>query len=158
MNIFYTNTNPNIAAQDHCDRHVVKMIVECAQLLSTAHHVIDGIYARPDLYRITHKNHPSAVWVRQSAEHYGYVSDLLMALGDEYTHRYGKVHKTMREVAPALILPPHGLAMNDGWTPPPQCMPDEYKRSNPVDAYREYIRSAKRHFAKWTNRAAPHWF
>ena len=158
MNIFYTNTNPAYAAQEHCDKHVVKMIVEYAQLLSTAHHVIDGDAARPDLYRTTHKNHPSAVWVRQSVEHYGYVRDLLLALGEEYTRRYGKVHKTMRDIAPALILPPHGMAMNDGWTNPPQCMPDEYKRPSTVAAYRAYIRGAKRHFAKWTNRTAPSWF
>ena len=158
MNIFYLDTNPINAAQQHCDKHVVKMIVEYAQLLSTAHHVIDGDAARPDIYRVTHKNHPSAVWVRQSVEHYGYVRDLLMALGEEYTRRYGRVHKTMREVAPALILPPHGMALNDGWTPPPQCMPEEYHRAHPVQAYRAYYRGDKARFARWTNADIPHWW
>lgn len=158
MNIFYTNRDPNTAAREHCDKHVVKMIVEYAQLLSTAHHVIDGDAARPGIYRVTHKNHPSAVWVRQSAEHYGYVSTLLEALGEEYFHRYGRVHKTMREVAPALILQPENMPMDGGWIDPPQCMPDEYKRPSVVAAYRAYVAGAKRHFAKWTNRTAPSWF
>lgn len=159
MNIFYTNRDPNTAAREHCDKHVVKMIIEYAQLLSTAHHVIDGDAARPGIYRVTHRNHPSAVWVRQSAEHYGYVYTLLEALGEEYFHRYGRVHKTMREVAPALILQPENMPMNGGWVDPPQCMPDEYKRpGNVVEAYRTYIAGAKRHFAKWTNRTAPRWF
>jgi len=158
MNIFYTHRLPHKCAQEHCDKHVVKMILEYAQLLSTAHHVIDGIYARPDIYAKTHTNHPSAVWVRQSVEHYGYVRDLMMALGDEYFHRYGKVHKTIREVAPALMLPPYGMAMNDGWTQPPQCMPDEYKSQITEVSYQRYIRYEKGHFAKWTNREAPSWF
>ena len=158
MNIFYTSSSPRIAAQEHCDKHVVKMIIEYAQLLSTAHHVIDGDSARSDIYRVTHKNHPSAVWVRESVEHYGYVVSLLEELGNEYTHRYGKTHKTIREVLPALLLPPKRMPMDGGWTPPPQCMPDEYKRPLVTAAYRNYIRSAKRPFAKWTNRQAPAWF
>ena len=114
--------------------------------------------ARPGIYAKTHTNHPSAIWVRQSVEHYGYVRDLLMALGAEYTWRYGKVHKTMREVAPALMLPPKNMPMNGGWVEPPQCMPDEFKQAKATDGYKAYIRGAKRHFAKWTRRQAPVWF
>lgn len=158
MNIFYTNPDPIECARDHCDKHVVKMIIEYAQLLSTAHHVIDEHEARQDIYRVTHKNHPSAVWVRQSVEHYGFVSDLLAALGEEYTYRYGKVHKTMREVAPKLTLPPKRMPLNGGWTPPPQCMPDEYKCTDAVEAYRSFYRGSKAAFAKWTKRIPPIWF
>lgn len=42
MNIFTTNDCPIISAQEMCDKHVVKMIVEYAQLMSTAHRVLDG--------------------------------------------------------------------------------------------------------------------
>ena len=159
LNIFFLSPNPKRCAAQHCDKHVVKMIIEYAQLLSTAHHVIDGDAARSDIYRVTHKNHPSAVWVRQSAEHYGYVKDLLVELCGEYTRRYGKVHKTERTVLPALLLPPKNMPMNGGWTNPPQCMPDEYKAATTVQAYRTYYRSAKAHFAKWSApAAAPAWF
>ena len=92
MNIFYTHHLPSECARDHCDKHVLKMTIEYAQLLSSAHHVIDGDNARDGIYRLTHKNHPSAVWVRQSVEHYGFVRDLLFRLGGEYYHRYGKSH------------------------------------------------------------------
>ena len=159
MNIFFLSLNPRRCAAQHCDKHVVKMIIEYAQLLSTAHHVIDGDAARSDIYRVTHKNHPSAVWVRQSAEHYGYVKDLLVELCSEYTRRYGKVHKTERTVLPALLLPPKNMPMNGGWSNPPQCMPDEYKAATTVQAYRTYYRSTKAHFAKWSApAAAPAWF
>ena len=42
MNIFYLHENPEICAEYHCDKHVVKMILETAQMLSTAHRIIDG--------------------------------------------------------------------------------------------------------------------
>jgi len=158
MNIFYTHHLPSECARDHCDKHLVKMVLETAQLLSTAHHVIDGVDARPNIYAKTHTNHPSALWVRQSMEHYGWTRDLLQALGEEYTHRYGKNHKTIREVLPALILPPKGMPMDGGWTPPPQCMPDEYKTQATEVAYQRYIRNVKGHFCKWTKRVPPSWF
>ena len=68
MNIFYLDRNPIVAAQMMCDKHVVKMILESAQMLSTAHRVLDGdTYADlVGLYKIAHKNHPSSVWVRSS--------------------------------------------------------------------------------------------
>lgn len=160
MNIFYTAARPDICAREHCDKHVCKMIIEYAQLLSTAHHVIDGEAAQSlGIYRVTHRNHPSSLWVRQSVEHYGYVRDLLVSLSDEYSHRYdNKVHKTARTVLPALLLPPKGMPMAGGWTLPPQCMPEEYQGPDTVQAYRRYICGAKGHFAKWTKRPTPSWF
>jgi hypothetical protein len=156
MNIFYLSRNPVECSQQHNDKHCIKMILEYAQLLSTAHHLIDG--TTDGIYKPTHKNHPSAVWVRQSVEHYGYVRDLLVALCDEYTHRYGKVHKTERTVLPQLLLPPKNMPLNGGWTLPPQCMPPEYKAPCTIQAYRTYYSEAKAHFSKWTNRKAPDWF
>lgn len=60
MNIFRLDNDPISAAIYQCDKHVVKMCLETAQLLSTTHRVLDGEEASPVLYKATHKNHPSA--------------------------------------------------------------------------------------------------
>ena len=145
MNIFYLDRNPILAADRQCDRHVVKMILETAQLLSTAHHELDG---ESPAYKPTHKNHPSAVWVRASADHYLWAFEHMMALGDEYTRRYGKVHKTIAEKAEALAPLPKNIP-DAGFIDPPQCMPDECKHYDTVTAYRNYY-AAKA--AEWATR------
>ena len=112
MNIFYLDNDPKICAQMHVDKHCIKMILEYAQLLSTAHRILDGTvsiglgktgrkqtrYVLPDdresvLYSATHLNHPSAVWCRQSAMNYHWLYTLLVECCKEYTYRYGKIHK-----------------------------------------------------------------
>jgi len=158
------------------DRHVVKMLVESAQLLSTAHRLLDGVqyngtsksgrkakrWYLPDaretiLYSASHINHPSAVWVRQSVENYSWLVDHLFALGNEYTYRYGKKHSTIEKLGYTIQSPPFNLK-NWDWTPMPCCMPDEYKISNnPVENYREYYRKAKLDLHKWKNRDVPSW-
>ena len=135
MNIFYLSRDPHEAAKLQCDRHVVKMILETAQLLSTAHVELDGEQVA---YKATHKNHPSAVWVRSSANAYIWAWHHLKALGREYERRYKKVHKTIREHFRALQRPPGALQSLSGFTDPPQCMPDECKSSDAVVAYQTY--------------------
>jgi len=154
MNIFYLDPDPATCAQLHCDKHCVKMILEYAQLLSTAHHVLDGDLARIGIYAKTHVNHPSAVWVRESIQHYVYVFRLLDHLCAEYTSRYGKVHKTERNVVPIVAYLPHNLK-DRGWTDPPQCMPDKYKHHDSVMAYRQYYSGDKASFAVWKNMPTP---
>ena len=107
MNIFYLDRDPVIAAQMMCDKHVVKMILESAQMLSTAHRVLDGDeYAdRRGLYKLAHKNHPSTIWVRSSLENYTWLYDHMVALMEEYTYRYGKHHATERLLAPLFKSP-----------------------------------------------------
>lgn len=134
MNIFYLDKSPYKAAKLQCDKHVVKMILETAQLLSTAHAELDG---ESPAYKPTHKNHPSAVWVRGSLQHYIWTVVHLKALGSEYERRYGRVHKTIREHLSALKRPPRALQANF-WRDPPQCMPDECKRDDTVLAYQIY--------------------
>jgi hypothetical protein len=107
MNIFVLDSSPEKAAEYHCDKHVVKMILETCQLLSTAHRVLDGEVGVSNnggslkladadmdttLLRSTHTNHPCAVWVRESEANYRWTWRLLCALCDEYTARYGKRH------------------------------------------------------------------
>lgn len=135
MNIFYLDHDPCEAARMQCDRHVVKMILETAQLLSTAHAELDG---ESPAYKPTHKNHPSAVWVRSSAAAYRWAWRHLEALGHEYTRRYGNVHKTIREHLGTLANYPKAIPFGVDFIDPPQCMPDECKRDDTVLAYLTY--------------------
>jgi len=137
MNLFYLSRDPVEAARMQCDRHVVKMILETAQMLSTAHIELDGNQVA---YKATHKNHPSTVWVRSSATAYQWAFTHMMALGEEYTRRYGKVHKTIREHAKVLSMCPSSLAATGGdpLIDPPQCMYDDCKRDDTVLAYQLY--------------------
>jgi len=134
VNIFYLSRSPVEAAKMQCDKHVVKMILETAQLLSTAHAELDGASVA---YKPTHKNHPSAVWVRSSSDHYRWTVAHLEALGSEYERRYQKVHKTIREHLEALREPPKA-SQDLGFTDPPQCMPDECKNVDATIAYMVY--------------------
>jgi hypothetical protein len=162
VNIFFLDECPYEAARMQVDKHVVKMIVETAQILSTNHRILDGDEkgVLPDgrqenFYKATHRNHPSTVWARQSIQNYNWVVDHLHGLLQEYTHRYKKTHKTQRLFFD-LQSPPMELKDYD-WTPPPSCMPEEYRIGTYVDNYREYYRKAKSHIHKWTNREPPDW-
>jgi hypothetical protein len=161
MNIFYLDRDPVTAAKAMTDKHVVKMILESAQLLSTAHRVIDGTptvqysksnaklvrYAHSNdlLYKSTHINHPSAIWVRTSTSNYEWLYRHFCALCDEYTRRYTKVHATDLRLRSVLATPPTTLT-NTKHTVMPCAMPDEYKyEGDPVFAYRTYYINEKLH-------------
>jgi hypothetical protein len=160
MNIFYLNRKPDIAAQMMCDKHVVKMILESAQMLSTAHRVLDGDeYAdRVGLYKMTHKNHPSSIWARSTDVNYDWLWAHMDALMKEYTYRYGKHHATERLHGPLYRAPDHILEMPMGFTDPPQCMPDYCKNEDAVSAYQTYYILKKSDFATWKRRDKPEWF
>lgn len=175
MNIFYIDSNPQKAAEYMVDRHIVKMILESVQLLSTAHRVLDGKeyvgqsktgrkvkrWLLPDdretvLYKATHVSHPSAVWCRASNNNYNWLYAHFLALLDEYTYRYGKVHKCA-SLVDALRSPPRNIDV--GYlTQVTPAMPDEYKvPHNSVESYRNYYRSGKTHLHKYTKRSPPLW-
>jgi len=145
MNIFYLNSDPYIAAEKQYNKHVVKMILESAQLLCSAHHMLNSEIDVP--YKLTHKNHPSAVWTRQSKQNYAWLYFHMLALGDEYTKRYGKKHLTISKCEDVLCHTP-GSIFDVGLTEMPQCMPDEYKVSgDSVAAYRNYYINEKQNCA-----------
>lgn len=123
------------------DKHVVKMILESAQLMSTAHHLHNSKHA-PLLYKPTHTKHPSAIWVRQSKQHYEWLYQHFVALCDEYTKRYGKVHKTQQTIGDVLKLVPSEMPDVE-FTAPPCAMPDEYKDGDSLSSYRRYYESEK---------------
>ena len=167
----------------HNDKHCIKMILEYAQLLSTAHRVLDGtiergtsksgrqksIYRLSDnrdniLYSATHIHHPSAVWVRQSVGNYMWLSDLLVELCKEYTYRYGKVHKCERDGLVQLL---HDMVPDNmnviAFTEPTPAMPDDVKiAGDSLASYRNYYISNKQHLASWkgkvNSRTIPEWF
>ena len=155
MNIFFLDFNPNVAAKYHCDKHVVKMILETAQLLYTAHRVLGSTDLPDDAYRLAHKNHPCAIWARESIDNYIWLCQLGLALCQEYRHRYGnKTHKTERHLLWLSEHPP-ALIPSIGVTTIRLAMPDEYKQSNPIESYRTYYIRAKLRFAKYTDREVP---
>ena len=144
MNIFYLNPDPVKAAQLQYNKHVVKMILESAQMLCTAHHCYGNAEQKLNVpYKQAHLNHPSTVWARKSRATYRWLYLHMMALGDEYTKRYGKKHLTITKCAKFLNVPPVHI-QGDEFTEPPQAMPDEYKvEGDSVTAYWNYYEGEK---------------
>lgn len=154
MNIFYLDRDPVKAAQYSVDKHVVKMILETAQLLSTAHHVLDGDKAPEGIYKVTHINHPSAKWVRESNNNYNWLYCHFLALLSEYTYRYGKQHKS-GQLSEALKNPPFNIPTGY-FTDPPPAMDEQYVISkDSVINYRNYYKNGKTHLHKYTRREMP---
>ena len=143
MNIFYLDKNPYKAAQYQYNKHVVKMILESAQMLCTAHHH----YGHENVpYKKAHYNHPSTVWVRENSKHYRWLFHHMLALGSEYTKRYGKKHLTIDKCfGPLSFLPPN--IPTKEFEQPPQAMPDEYKHKDSITAYWQYYIHGKCHIA-----------
>ena len=155
MNIFYLDHDPRAAAKYHCDKHVVKMILESGQMLSTAHRIVDK--SDDDiLYREAYKNHPSTKWVRSGFYHYTWLWSLFNSLGQEFERRYNKPHTTITKLNKRLKNPPRFIKQCE-FTQPPQCMPDIYKRECSVDAYRAYYKGEKSDFATWKTQT-PEWY
>lgn len=153
---------PRRAAEWHCDKHVVKMILESTQLLWTAWAVLeDGCNkdTKPTPYKPTHKNHPCAVWVRKSTANYEWLCALAAALIDEYHYRYGshKIHACERHIAWLSANRPPTLPRGT-LTWPALAMPPEYKISpNPTACYRAYYLGAKHNLLTYTRRPLPSW-
>jgi hypothetical protein len=147
MNIFYLHDDPKTCAEMHLDKHCVKMILEYAQLLSTAHRMLDGKQYtdktsgrsiqrwRMDnegheklLFKASHINHPSAVWARSNFQNYYWLGQLLVELCAEYTHRYNKVHSVDASGLAHFLATyePRNIPIGP-FTEPPPAMPDHCK-------------------------------
>jgi len=180
LNIFYLDNDTTLCAQMHSDTHASKMCVEYAQLMSTAHRVIDGHewrgttsngrsikryfmddnHLNSELYLACHINHPSAIWVRHSIANYEWLYEMWLALGDEYTHRYGRVHESLRKLKDILLLPPQNIK-NAPFTEPTPAMkqyPECIVENDSIASYRNYYLAAKQSISKWTNRPEPSWW
>lgn len=168
MNIFVTDSNPEQAARNLCDKHISKMIVESAQMLSTAWWKLDSGCPGPIGYKPTHQNHPCTKWVMESDGNYLWLGRHALEMCKEYSKRYGKVHKTQ-----ALI--------NCLWTNTPRNIPNRgtktrtdfvhayyskdpvahlmcYVPGDAVQSYRNYYKLDKTRFAKWNHGNKPSWW
>ena len=160
MNIFFLHHDPAKAASYVYYKHKVKMILESAQMLCTAHHCYGSAEQKLHVpYKQAHLNHPSTVWARRSRTTYMWLYDHMIALGKEYTKRYGKEHLTIIKCRDFLATPPANI-QGDEWVDPPQCMPDEFKQECSVSAYRHFYNVDKRRSFKcvWTDREEPQWW
>ena len=149
MNIFALDKSPIISAQQLCDKHIVKQGLESCQMLCS---VFDNAP-----YKRTHYNHPCTIWVRSSKRNYEWLIDHATEIFNEYTRRYGKIHKSQRVLEwvkdnySSIQFPSNAL------TPHIQCMPDQYKHANFVTAYRNFYIYEKT-FAKWKLGNVPTWY
>lgn len=180
MNVFYLDPYPPKCAEQHCDAHVRKMMVEYAQILSTNHRVLNGksfvgrttngrkitrwFHDDPmmneELYKSTHVYHPSTVWARQSTQNYNWLYDLWCELSKQYEKLYGKEHLSFTKLEKLLLLPPKGLEAS-GFTQPPPAMkkyPHCIVEGDSVQSYRNFYIEDKARFAVWSNRDEPDWW
>ena len=129
MNIFYLNKDPVLAAQEMCDKHVVKMPLEYTQMLCTFVREVHGEHAAAGLYKSTHRNHPCNVWLRDTIHALDWFIPHALATFCEFQYRRAKVHKSVSVFANAVIaVEGHNARIYDPslcLTPPPQCMPEE---------------------------------
>lgn len=152
MNIFILSEDPEEAARMQCDKHVVKMILESGQMLCAAHEPNSAPWKR------THYNHPCTVWTRASTENYKWLAVHGLTLCDEYTKRYGKVHKAEEVLVwcaenipknvPIGNLTPFAIAIKDS----------RYHLDDVVSSYRAYYMGEKSRFAKWRHCDPPEWW
>lgn len=181
MNIFVLSECPVESAQLQCNKHIPKMVLESAQMLSTAHRILDGKievrksksgktnvkYWKLDeplesvIYKAVHVNHPCTVWTMKTSSNYYWHYNHFIALCDEYTYRYGKQHKSdllLRNVLSALPknipvgqLTSHALAMGAN----PECI----DHNDIVGSYRKFYQTKQQRFKMvWTKRQVPEWF
>ena len=176
MNIFFLDRTPTTCAQYHNDKHVVKMVIEYAQLLSTAHRVLDGQqywdktkngrrikrykmfnkFLDTELYLAAHVRHPSAIWTRQSIHHYNWLHDLWFALCKEYEYRYNREHLTYTKLNKILLKAPKGMPRGE-WSDPPPAMPDDCKiDGDSLASYHKYYREHKSGFNNFKGRDEPY--
>ncbi len=175
MNIFVLDWDLKKCAQNHVDRHVVSQVKESAQILSTAHRMLDGYWytekvngrniqrwelldAREQhIYKSTHFNHPSVKWCRESLHNYTWLSCLFVELLKEYTYRYNKVHACSRLVS-ALLTAPSNISWEKPFTQPTPAMDSQYiVPGDSLASYRNYYKFAKQHLHSWKNREIPDW-
>ena len=155
MNIFILDTDVKKCAIYHNDKHVVKMILETAQLLCGVHHMTKN-NPQDIPYKLSHKNHPCSIWARQNLSNYFWLCELGLELCNEYTFRYGKRHKSQDVIE--WCITNHPSIPDGNFTDPPKAMPDQYKNGTVVESYRQYYIGEKKGFSKWKNRPTPFWF
>lgn len=152
MNLFIPSPIIETSVQSLDDRRLIKMCLETAQLLSTAVRIIDEDTTLP-VYKLTHKNHPVAVWVRQTSGNYIYTLNYFKAICDEYSYRFKKTHKSfslypifVKFITSNEYIP----LMDSSITPFANCT--DYKTDEVHTAYKKCLTN------KWNNdKISPRW-
>lgn len=154
MNIFILDKDKRKNVQYHPNKHIVKMPIEGAQILCSAYYYTGEQDNVPNIYKLTHKNHPCAIWCRESKENWEWLKDFVMLLGEEYTYRYGKNHLSVEKTKGFFTpnLPSKGL------TSFPLCMPEQYRCNDIVQSYRNYFIGEKQHLKEYKKRDIPEWW
>ena len=164
-----------MAAKYACDKHVVKMLTETIQIMSTSHRMLDGDEngVLPDerddiLYKKTHANHPCCVWARESDSNHEWLWKYMVFLEREYYHRFGQHNPVEKQlhgafwdkgrakyVAQTPTNMPKGprTPFHIGMKQHPECIVE----GDPIESYRNLYRSVKREFAQWKNGSIPEW-
>jgi len=163
MNLFFLDESNDLSSQYHVDKHVIKMRVEIAQMLCTAHHVLNPSSNIP--YRLSHKNHPMSIWVRSSKENYMFALDLGFRLCEELEYRKGTKVQKVLDTLEWCKNNIHNIKFDsEGLTTPPSCMPDNTKiflsprcLKEVIKNYRNYYKKDKKHLHKWSDRDIPWW-
>ena len=165
MNIFALDANPQIAARMHCDKHVPKMCVEATQMLVSAarrHGATDSqvpLTKSGTPHRGGYHNHPCTQWAGDSRDNYNWLFLHGIALCREFTFRFNKEHACFDQIltlSSLIRFVPEGKL-----TPFAQAMPDQYKNSCAITAYRDYYFYDKRENiqCEWSKRRhAPNWW
>lgn len=184
MNIFILDKNPILAARDHCDKHVVKMILESGQMLAAAHwlgwaRMLDAPKLKPrelqgwlydnvprhlqPAWKMTHVNHPCTQWAARCWGNYMWLSQHGLELCREYTERYGREHKShdvhrwLTRVVPPTFETTTTIATDT--TPFAIAMPEDCKvAGDAVQSYRNYYTRNKAYMAKWAHGDKPNWW
>jgi len=173
MNIFVVDTDPVESARSLFDKHIVKMPLESAQLLSTNHRVLDGRETRTPknrrtyvfdddresiLYKATMMNHPCTVWTRTTLGNYKWLCAHGLELCLEYTRRYKKIHASQKVIQWCIDNEPTNIVKSSEVTKFALAMPEEYKEDNIINSYRKYYFFAKKNIASWKYSKIPSWF
>ena len=160
MNIFYFYDSPIKSAEAQPDKMLVKMPLETAQMLCTAHRIVgsEEYCNKHNLYKEAYKNHPCTIWARECSANYLWLYAHFLALGSEYKFRYGREHASITKLKMPLVRLPANIKMAYEKTPPALAMPDQYKTKDPVKSYRNYC-IAEKTYAQWNkNRPKPNWW
>ena len=147
MNIFFLHRDPSRAAKAQCDKHVVKMVLETTQMLSTAARRRGNDVG----YKSAYPNHPMTIWVGDTRDNFCWALQHAIELSKEYTIRYSKFHACQKVIDDIHQYYPDISFANI--TEPPQCMPDEFKDNDFVRAYRNYY---VHKIGQWKHQ--PKWF
>lgn len=158
MNIFVLDFDAQIAAENHCDKHVIKMLLESCQIMCTVLH-LQGVDPTTVPYKATHKHHPCVLWANESSENYKWLWTLAFYLSKEYTKRYNKTHACDKLINSLLFSTHPSNFPGSKLTPFVQAMPEKYKvPGDAITAYRNYYMGDKKYFAVWKLNNTPTWW